>query len=310
MSRHANSKRKDRPALFDGLSSDSNVSLDAASSTLDTRFGAEDVFSSTSPSRKRATKPTITPAPVSSEQREDECSTRRTGTLYLVAVPIGCLEDMSLRALRILRDSALILCENVAVSRSLAEHFGIVTSLTRYGRRASGFTNRDWLDRLLNGEDLALVCDAGTPGIADPGQSLVRAALQRSLRVIAIPGPSAALVALVASGLSTERFAFDGFPPRLHVARDAFFRCLAQEERTIVLYESAAVLVSTLAALCAGGNQVRRIAIARHLTQPGEHWFRGTLQEALAYFRKHRPRGEYTLVIEGDIKPKSVRQTA
>lgn len=296
MPRCAVTKRGDTPALSNNVSDNNNTPLGTASSTPDSRIGMEDILSSSAPSRKRSAQPTIKSAVITPEDKGTSCP---PGTLYLVAVPIGCMDDISLRALRILRAAALILCENVAVSRSLTEHFGIATRLVRYGGQTAGRKGRAWLDLLLAGKDLAFVCDAGTPGIADPGQSLTRLALQHSIPVIAIPGPAAVLVALVASGLSTERFTFDGFPPRNSAERDAFFCRLAQEERTILLYENAGALVSTLKALCADGNQARRTAIACRLTSPVENWFRGTLQEAIAHFRKHRPRGEYTLVIEG-----------
>ena len=294
MTRHpAKSKSSNR------LSEDRNDSPDTVSSTPNMQSGVEDILSSPHPSRKQSPKPTINSAAIAPEDRNAPAS---SGTLYMVAVPIGCMEDISLRALRVLRESALILCENAAVSRSVAEHFGIATSLFRYGGRDAGRKNRVWLDRLLAGEDLAFVCDAGTPGIADPGPSLVRAALQHSIPVIAVPGPAAVLVALVASGLSTERFAFDGFPPRLPADRDAFFQRLAHEERTLLLYESAGLLVSTLKALCQIGRGARRVAVASRLTQPTEEWFRGTLEEAVAHFRKRRPHGEVTLVVEGKMK--------
>ena len=292
------------------LPEDWNAFLDTTSSTPDASSGVEDILSSPHPSRKRSQKPTINSAASAPEPANTPIS---AGTLYMVAVPIGCMEDISLRALRILRESAVILCENVAVSHLLTQHFGIATSLFRYGGRAAAPKNRTWLDCLLAGDDLAFVCDAGTPGIADPGQSLVRAALQHSVSVVAIPGPAAALVALVASGLSAERFAFDGFPPRLPADREAFFHRLAHEERTLLLYEGAGALVSTLESLCQTGSETRRVAIACRLTQPTENWFRGTLGEATAHFRKRRPRGEFTLVVEGNMESKrtgSIEATA
>ena len=217
----------------------------------------------------------------------------------MVSVPIGCIEDISLRALRILRGAGLIICENVAVTRRLTEQFQITGRLIRYAPQSDYFALAEWTDILLAGASVAFVCDAGTPGIADPGMRLAQTALRRNLPVVAVPGPAAFLTALVASGLPTDRFVFEGFAPRTRSDRAAFFLNLAREERTIVLYESSAWLRDTLQSLYNALGASRRVALACRLSQPGETWNRGTLEAARASFGTRRSGGEYTLVIEG-----------
>lgn len=222
-----------------------------------------------------------------------------TGTLYLVSVPIGCAEDISLRALRILRTVSQIICENRGVSKKLLEQLGIEVSLSRYAGQTANGQEAHWLGVLRGGEDVAFLCDAGMPGVADPGRSFVRLALQHNLTVIALPGPTACLTALIASGLPTDRFTFDGFPPHLQAERAAFFQRFAGEERTIILYESARRLRSTLAMLKQVVGPSRPIAIASNLTHPREDWARNALVEVIIHFRRVSPHGEYTLVIAG-----------
>ena len=236
---------------------------------------------------------------LNNSSKANEAVTEAIGTLYLVAVPIGCAEDISLRALRILRTASQIICENIHVSRKLIEQWGIDNSLLHYASNRENKQNQDWLTSLQSGNDVAFICDAGLPGIADPGQSLVRIALQHNINVTALPGPTAVLAALVASGLPTNRFLFDGFPPRTTSERQVFFQRFAQEERTIVLFESARYLRSTLKALAQWLEPSRPIAIANRLTRPDETWVRGSLLEIIAHFHRVRPAGEYTLVLGG-----------
>lgn len=231
-------------------------------------------------------------------------SKKKTGTLHMVAVPIGCAEDISLRALRVLRTVAIIICENISVSRNLIEQFGIECSLLRYAAPTANeqeSSENSWLRILKGGDDVAFLCDAGMPGIADPGRSLVRIALQHNLPVSVLPGPTACLTALVASGLPTNRFAFDGFPPRLKTEREAFFQRFVEEERTIILYESGRRLRSTLVTLSQVVEPSRQITIVSNLTHPTENWVRASLQETIDYFCKVTPIGEYTMVIAGFI---------
>lgn len=220
-----------------------------------------------------------------------------TGTLYLVPTPIGRLEDISLRALHLLKQVDRIAAEDPRITRKLLERFEIDASLHRLG--SEGAERSELLARLHSGEQIALVCDAGTPGIADPGAEMVRAAVREKIRVVALPGPVAALVALIVSGLPTQRFAFDGFPPRSRYDRHAFFAALAEETRTLLLYETAAYLHSTLQALRAHLGEDREVAVARNLTTPRETIWRGTLAEATQEFRGRCSRSQYTLVIAG-----------
>lgn len=217
----------------------------------------------------------------------------------MVAVPIGCLEDISLRALRLLREARLIICENRSVFRPLAEQFGITASLISYKTLQTDRPEAEWVMRLRGGENIAFVCDAGTPTLADPGLRLVRAALTYKLSVSALPGPAAVLVALAASGLPANRFVFDGLPPRDPDARAAFFQNLARQQRTTVLYESASALRATLRTINQSCGPCRRVAVACRLTQPDETWVRGLAPEVAAHFQSSCPRGEYTIVIAG-----------
>lgn len=218
-------------------------------------------------------------------------------------MPIGNAEDISLRALRILRSAATILAETPAVSRRLLLEWDINARLLRYGGREAGQRATELIATLNAGRNVALICDAGTPGIADACLPLVRAVLACGLQVTSLPGPAAVLVALTASGLPTDRFVFDGFPPRHAAQRTHFFRHLAQEERTMVLYESPAGLRSTLLALEQALGSQRAIALAYNLTKPSEAWLRGTIESALVDIHantfSNSSRGEYTLVIAG-----------
>ncbi|MCS6776219.1 MAG: 16S rRNA (cytidine(1402)-2'-O)-methyltransferase [Chthonomonadaceae bacterium] len=221
------------------------------------------------------------------------------GTLYLISLPIGNPDDISLRALHILRSVATIAAENVHVVAPLLTHHGVHSPCISYRKRSDRDTMAPILSRLEQGEDVALICDAGTPAIADPGHELARAAIARDIPVEVVPGPVAATAALVVSGLPTGRFAFDGFPPRARADRSAFFRRLANETRTILLYESAAGLRATLQDLARVLPEERQIVLTCELTTPRQWIFRGTLREALAQCAPRVRPGRYTLVIAG-----------
>jgi 16S rRNA (cytidine1402-2'-O)-methyltransferase len=219
-------------------------------------------------------------------------------TLYVVGTPIGNLEDITARALRVLREVDLIAAEDTRVTRKLLSHFDIHTPMTSYHAHTRESKVDGLVAKLVDGQSIAMVSDAGMPGISDPGNDLITAAIAAGVPVIPIPGPSAVIAALVASGLSTARFAFDGFPPRTKTDRHAFFNALRDERRTVILYEAPGRVRSTLEELHKALGD-RPVAVARELTKKFEEVYRGLLSGAIAHVRDHEPRGEHTLVIGG-----------
>ena len=216
-------------------------------------------------------------------------------TLYVVATPIGNLEDISLRALRILREVKLIAAEDTRKTKRLLVTYDIKTPMTSYHEHNKRSKLDYILGRLEDG-DVALVSEAGMPGMSDPGYELITAAHQRGIPVVPIPGPSAVVTALVISGLPTDRFVYIGFLPHKANARQRLLESVAHEYGTIVALESPHRLLATLnAILLILGD--RKIAICRELTKIHEEVFRGTISQAIKHFT--RPRGEFTLVIEG-----------
>lgn len=220
------------------------------------------------------------------------------GLLYLCATPIGNLEDMSRRVLRVLGEVDLVAAEDTRHTLKLFSHFDIHTPLTSYHQHNKKSKGEQLLQQLLEGKNIALVSDAGLPGVSDPGEELVALAVDAGVAVVPLPGPSAALTALVASGLPTGRFVFEGFLPARGKQRRQRLEELKGEKRTIILYESPHRIKATLTELAAvlGG---RRAAVARELTKKYEEIRRGTLPELLEWCRANNPRGEYTLVLEG-----------
>ncbi|MBD3922828.1 16S rRNA (cytidine(1402)-2'-O)-methyltransferase [Paenibacillus sp. PR3] len=221
-----------------------------------------------------------------------------SGTLYLVATPIGNLEDMTFRAIRTLREVDIIAAEDTRQTRKLLTHFEISTRLVSYhehNKRASG----PELIRLLEeGSSIALVSDAGLPAISDPGADLVRDAAERGISVVPVPGANAALSALIISGLPTERFLFAGFPPRQRKALNEWLASIAYEQGTIMMYESPHRITKTLPAMLEVLGD-RRIVMARELTKRHEEAARGTITECIAWLEEHPPLGEYVIVVEG-----------
>lgn len=220
----------------------------------------------------------------------------REGTLYLCATPLGNLEDITLRALRVLKEVDLIAAEDTRITRRLLARYAIHTPLTSY----HGYNKKKKGEQLLNhlraGKQVALVTDAGLPGVSDPGEEVVAAAVREGIRVVPVPGPNAALTALVVSGLPTSRFCFEGFLPAAAGAREKRLQALREERRTLIFYEAPHRLRKVLADMLAVFGD-RRVAVARELTKLHEEVWRGSLSAALAYFQE--PRGEFTLVLEG-----------
>jgi 16S rRNA (cytidine1402-2'-O)-methyltransferase len=217
------------------------------------------------------------------------------GSLFVVATPIGNLEDITLRALRVLREVDLIAAEDTRTTRVLLRKHGITTRLVSYNEHNMRRRTPELLARLETG-DVALVSEAGTPGVSDPGHELIAAAIAKGIPVVPIPGPSAVVAALVASGLSMRRFTFLGFAPRRAGERRRALQAGSREPRTVVFFESPHRLRTTLEAVHDVFGD-RRLAVCRELTKTFEETFRGTAAEALAHFTE--PRGELTIVIEG-----------
>ncbi len=224
---------------------------------------------------------------------------RPTAGLYLVATPIGNREDITLRALRVLREVDWVAAEDTRHSGQLLKHFQISARLISYHEHNTAQRIPQILKYLAAGQSVALISDAGTPAISDPGEELVRACIQAGIPVIPVPGPVAAVAALAASGLATGRFVFEGFLPLKASQRQARLQQLAQEERTIVLYEAPHRLQQTLQDLLAHCGPERQIVLARELTKLHESFWRGSLAAALEHCAAQLPRGEFTLVLEG-----------
>lgn len=220
------------------------------------------------------------------------------GTLYLCATPIGNLGDMTPRVVETLNMVDVIAVEDTRNSIKLLNHFDIHTPMTSYHEYNKVEKALLLTERLLAGQNVALITDAGTPAISDPGEVLVRMCLEQGIPVTSLPGPAACITALTLSGLSTRRFCFEGFLPAEKRDKAAVLQELSQESRTIILYEAPHHLVRTLEELYRVLGQ-RRITLCRELTKRFETVMPTTLEGALAYYREEEPRGEYVLVIEG-----------
>lgn len=223
----------------------------------------------------------------------------KAGTLYVVATPIGNLEDITLRALRVLKEVPVIAAEDTRAAQNLLRHFEIARpTVVSFFEGNEAARTEHLLARLVAGEDVALISEAGTPGVSDPGARLVTAAVAAGVRVVPVPGASAALAALVASGLPTDEFHFAGFPPRENGPRLEAFARLRSLEATLVFYEAANRTAATLHDLAAVLGD-RRACVARELTKVHEELRRGSLRELLAALTETAPRGEVTIVVEG-----------
>lgn len=223
----------------------------------------------------------------------------KIGKLYLCATPIGNLEDMPVRAIRVMKEADVIAAEDTRNSVKLTNHFEIDTPMTSYHEFNKYDKAKVLVEKMLRGETVALITDAGTPGISDPGEELVRQCVEAGIQVISVPGPAACINALIISGLPTRRFTFEAFLPADKKERSAILSELEKETRTMIIYEAPHRLVKTLNELAEVLGCDRKIAVCKELTKKHETVFRATIGEAIEYYTANEPKGEYVLVIEG-----------
>lgn len=221
------------------------------------------------------------------------------GELYLCATPIGNLEDMTFRCIRILKEADVIAAEDTRNSIKLLNHFEIKTPMTSYHEFNKVEKARVLVDKMLHGEIVALITDAGTPGISDPGEELVRQCIEAGIKVTPVPGAAACINALIMSGMPTRRFCFEAFLPSDKKEKADVLEQLKNEQRTIIIYEAPHRLIRTLTELESTLGGMRRIAVCKELTKKHETVYRDTLSGALLYYTENEPKGEYVLVIEG-----------
>jgi 16S rRNA (cytidine1402-2'-O)-methyltransferase len=218
--------------------------------------------------------------------------------LILVPTPIGNLEDVTLRALRVLKESDLILAEDTRTSSKLLKHFDIGTNMQSFHMHNEHKMLARVLDRLKAGEQIAMISDAGTPGVSDPGFLLVRACVENGIATECLPGATALIPALVVSGLPSDRFVFEGFlPPKK--GRQTRLKVWAQEVRTIVFYESPHKLLKTLAQMKEFVGDDRQLSVSRELTKKFEETVRGSVDELINHFTEKAPKGEFVIILEG-----------
>lgn len=233
------------------------------------------------------------------KMKNEEKNKVEGGVLYLVSTPIGNLSDISERALKVLSEVDFIAAEDTRNTLRMLTHFGISRPLVSYFEHNKAERGEQIAARLESGEACALVTDAGTPAISDPGEDLVALCAERGIPVTAIPGACAGICALTLSGLPTVRFCFEGFLPMKKSERRERLERLAREDRTMVFHEAPHKLRATLDDLALAFGAERRISLCRELTKLNEEVMRVTLTEAVAYYKEHEPRGEYVLVVEG-----------
>ena len=220
------------------------------------------------------------------------------GILYIVPTPVGNLEDITLRAIRVLKEADLILAEDTRTSSVLLKHYDIHKPLQSHHKFNEHQTVQLIKERILGGLNVALISDAGTPGISDPGFLLSRTCAEEGIQVQTLPGATACIPALVSSGLPCDRFAFEGFLPQKK-GRQTLLQALAKEERTMVFYESPYRLVKTLEQLSEFFGPERPCSVAREISKVHETHHRGTLSQLAAWFREHEPKGEIVIVVGG-----------
>ena len=226
------------------------------------------------------------------------------GILYIVPTPVGNMEDMTLRAIRILKEADVVLAEDTRTSGILLKHFDIKNHLLSHHKFNEHGTSASIVERLLAGQTVALISDAGTPGISDPGFFLVREAVKAGIEVQCLPGATAFVPALVSSGLPCDRFCFEGFLPQKK-GRQTKIDSLRNEPRTMIFYESPYRLVKTLTQFAAAYGNDRQVSVCREISKIHEESVRGTLAEVTAHFTEHEPKGEIVIVLAGAGEVKS-----
>ena len=223
------------------------------------------------------------------------------GILYIVPTPVGNMEDMTFRAVRILKEVDLVLAEDTRTSGILLKHYEIKNALMSHHKFNEHGTSAGIVNRLLAGENVALISDAGTPGISDPGFFLVREAVRAGIEVQCLPGATAFVPALVSSGLPCDRFAFEGFLPQKK-GRQTRLQALKDEERTMIFYESPFRLVKTLQQFAEVYGGDRQVSVCREISKIHEESVRGSLDEVIAHFKEKEPKGEIVIVLAGSEK--------
>ena len=230
------------------------------------------------------------------------------GKLYLCATPIGNLEDMPVRGIRIMQEADLIAAEDTRNSIKLMNHFNIKTPMTSYHEYNKVEKAVALVGKIQMGQTVVLITDAGTPGISDPGEELVRQCVEAGIEVLSIPGPAACINALIISGLPTRRFVFEAFLPSDKKDRAYVLSELENETRTMIIYEAPHRLVKTLNELMGVFGENRKVAVCKELTKKHETVYRATLKEAIDYYTENEPRGEYVLVIEGRDRQEIIKK--
>ena len=225
--------------------------------------------------------------------------------LYIVPTPIGNLEDITLRAIRILREVDIILAEDTRQTAKLLKHYSIPTHMESHHKFNEHKNAERVAERISNGQTIALVSDAGTPGISDPGFLLVRKCIEEGIEVECLPGATALIPALVNSGLPCDRFSFEGFLPQKKGRQKKVLQ-LAEEDRTMIFYESPYRVVKCLELFAEVFGEERKVSVSRELSKIHEETINGTLAETISHFKSHEPKGEFVIVVEGKGKKQNI----